>query len=198
MIFIFIGGCNSTEKREFDFIEENENKEEINIEETNLQDSIAFALCEIYGLDQGIRRNGVYSEIDKYLAAKIDSLNFMKFMAIVKKYGYPTKELLGEKNAKHDCVNAAAAVLLQNPKKIHQKIYLDILLREANKKTIPYEFVATLLDKYIWAKSGGKKVLYGSQFGMPCKNQKKETNKARKEIGLPPLADSLFINCSEK
>ena len=36
--------------------------------------------------------------------------------------------------------------------------------------------------------------LFIEQNGMPYLNHKERTNKARKELGFEPLADSLFIN----
>lgn len=56
-------------------------------------------------------------------------------------------------------------------------------------------FLATVLDKYYWSKSRGQKVMYGSQFGVPCIETKEETNQLRKEIGLDPLNDNEFKVC---
>lgn len=39
--------------------------------------------------------------------------------------------------------------------------------------------------------------MYGSQFGKPCIQHKEETNKARLEIGLEILPDSMFVNCEK-
>ncbi len=53
----------------------------------------------------------------------------------------------------------------------------------------------TILDKYYWIKNKNRHVLYGGGFGMPCIDDKEKTNKARKELGITPLADSLFVEC---
>jgi hypothetical protein len=75
------------------------------------QDSLAFELCQIYGLDQGIRdRKLVFNDFQ--LTQKVDTLNFLKIVAFVEKNGYPTKELLGESNMKNECVQRAMPAVL--------------------------------------------------------------------------------------
>lgn len=178
----------------------NTNTEKKELANLVLQDSLAFELCQMYGLDQGIRQREIFSGLDKEFAVKIDSINFVKFFDIIEKFGFPNKELLGEQNIKQDCVDGASKViLLHNPHRlIENKAYLNILLKEADKGNLKRKFIATVLDKYYWWKSGGEEVLYGSQFGMPCINSKEKTNILRKEIGMEPLADSLFIDCAKK
>lgn len=171
-----------------------------NTVQTSLQDSLAFKLCEMYGLDQGIRKREIYSQLNKKLSVKIDSLNFFALFDIIKKHGYPNKKLLGEDNLTQDCVaGAPKAILLHNPYRLlSDRPKIKLLVKEADKGNLDREFIATVLDKYFWWKSGGKEVLYGSAFGMPCISTKAKTNILRKEIGLLPLADSLFIDCSKK
>ena len=63
---------------------------------------------------------------------------------------------------------------------------------------MPREFLATVLDKYYWVRRdeyGNRKVLYGTQFGKPCKKYRKESDSVRAIIGLKPLPDSMFIDC---
>ncbi|TPD70010.1 hypothetical protein [Flavobacterium microcysteis] len=171
-------------------------------ENTFKQDSLAFELCKMYGFDQGIRDNKL-SFNKKELMPKIDSTNFSNMVDFIIKNGYPTEALLGERNMKHECVEAAiAAILLHNPHRlVNEKVYFDLFLKEVNKGNIDNAFFASVLDKYYWLNSTNKKqrrVFYGSQFGKPCIQTKEATNIARIEIGLKPLNDNEFIDCGQE
>ncbi|MEZ0006862.1 hypothetical protein ABH942_002240 [Flavobacterium sp. 28YEA47A] len=171
-------------------------------ENTFKQDSLAFELCKMYGFDQGIRDNKL-SFNKKELMPKIDSTNFANMVDFIIKNGYPTEALLGERNMKHECVEAAVvAILLHNPHRlVNEKVYFDLFLKEVNKGNIDNAFFASVLDKYYWLNSTNKKqrrVFYGSQFGKPCIQTKEATNKARIEIGLKPLNEDEFIDCGQE
>lgn len=193
IMFFLIISCESTTLRK--------EKNILNEDLTNrrIKDSLAFELCEIYGLDQGIRQQGILEHIIKTEAAKaIELYNFNRVIEFIKENGYPTEELVGMENFKTECVSSAVwAVLLHNPVRVREN-YIDLLLDEVSKGNMTYENIANILDKEIWSKSRGQNVLYGSDFGMPCAEQKAETQKARRRIGLPPLKDSLFRNCDKK
>lgn len=166
------------------------------------QDSLAFELCQIYGLDQGIRLSEGFPDKMK-LVAGVDTLNFNRMVDFVKRHGLPTRQLLGEKNFSHECVQSSfAAVLLHNPHRlVNEQIYFDLFLNEVRKGNLDPGFYATILDKYYWTKSKNKedrRVFYGSQFGKPCIQTKELTNKAREEIGLKPLEDSGFVDCGNE
>lgn len=163
------------------------------------QDSLAFELCQIYGLDQGVRLSEGFPN-KMILIQNIDTLCFKRIINFIKINGYPTKKLLGERNYKQECVPASAfSVLLHNPHRlINEDGNFQILLNEVKKGNIGAEYFATILDKYYWTKSKNKenrRVFYGSQFGKPCIQTKDETNKARVKIGLKPLKDDEFVNC---
>jgi hypothetical protein len=165
-----------------------------------VKDSLAFELCQIYGLDQGIRNPKLIFN-DLQLSQKVDTLNFLKIVEFVEKNGYPRKELLGEKNMKNECVSGSAfTVLLHNPHRlVIENKYFDLFLNEVKKGNIKPDFFATILDKYYWTKSKNKetrRVFYGSQFGKPCIQTKEATNKARLEIGLKSLKDTDFLDCA--
>lgn len=193
LLLFFLLSCITKNQKK----EKKESPKEYNKNQTTTQDSLAFELCKIYGLDQGIREREIFSNMNRQIILQIDSVVFKRTMFFLRQYGYPTKEVVGNENKKFECVNNAVwAVLLHNPKRIKEKENLEILLAEVDKGHLSYRNIATLLDKYIWAKNRGKKVLYGSDFGMPCIKQKKETQKARKKVGLPPLEDSLFVKCN--
>lgn len=162
-----------------------------------LIDSIAYELCTMYGLDQGIRERKVWREINKSTARNIDSLNFTKLVSIVKEFGYPNEKILGDRYKVHSCViMSSTAIMLHNPHKIiHDQALFDLFLDEVNKGNLSREFFATILDKYYWSKSRGERVMYGSSFGVPCIDTKDETNRLRMKIGLEPLKEEEFKDC---
>ena len=167
-----------------------------------IKDSLAFELCKIYGSDQGIRDFGL-SFNRKEIMPKVDTLNFNRIVSFLTQNGYPSNDLLGEKNMQHECVEAAfTAVLLHNPHRlVNEQKYFDLFLNEVKKGNLQPDFFATILDKYYWAKSTNKenrRVFYGSQFGKPCIQTKEATNKARVEIGLEPLANDGFVDCGNE
>ena len=186
-IILFCLSCKTQEKYQQEIIDNNS--------KFSIGDSLSYELCQMYGLDQGVRARGMnyFNEI-----SKLDSINFMKLVNIVKIYGFPNENLLGHKNMNTECVSATAVcILLHNPHfLVNNKYYFDIFLEEVNKGNLERNTFATILDKYYWSKNKGK-VLYGSQFGMPCIETKVETNKARLEIGLNILPDSLFSKCDK-
>jgi len=161
------------------------------------QDSLAFVLCELYGFDQGIRDREIFMDLHRDLAAKIDLMNFERLISVIKEYGYPNGQLLGERNWTHQCVKASAtAIMLHNPHRLVNEVeYFNLYLEEVEKGNMERAFLATVLDKYYWSKSRGQKVMYGSPFGVPCIETKDETNRLRKEIGLEPLVDDEFKVC---
>ena len=168
--------------------------------EDKTKDSLAFILCQIYGSDQGIRDSNLKSKDFKMMQG-IDTLNFEKVVAFVKINGFPTKKLLGENNLKQECVEGAAlSILLHNPQRLVNEIeYFNLFLNEVKKGNLKPESFALILDKYYWTKSKNKvtrRVFYGSQFGKPCIQTKDATNQARIEIGLKPLKDEEFVDCT--
>lgn len=169
----------------------------------SMQDSLSFELCQIYGLDQGIRNEFLNRKHIYFgnINSAIDTLNFNRIVKFVRKNGFPTKELLGSQNFNHECVQASAgAVLLHNPQRLVNEVeYFNLFLNEVRKGNLKPEALALILDKYYWTKSKNKttrRVFYGSQFGKPCIQTKEATNKARIEIGLQPLDNSGFVDCT--
>lgn len=158
------------------------------------QDSLSFELCQIYGLDQGIRNSEGF-ENKMLLIQSIDSFNYYKVVEFIKHNGYPTQELLGLKNFKNECVEAAIpVVLLHNPHMIvNSDEQLSFFLKLVKMKQISESLLLTILDKYYLYKYG--KVMYGSQFGMPCRKDSIICNSERKKLGFSDLPDSLFIDC---
>ena len=196
-MLIILGCGRSTDKKNESG---NKNHKDISKETTQnryIKDSLALALCQIYGLDQGIRRSPGF-ENKMLLVRNVDTFNFKRIVNFIKDNGMPNEELLGKSNYSQECVKAAfGAVMLHNPHMlVNDEKNFNFFVNLVNEGQLQSQYLALILDKYYWAKSSGNSVLYGSQFGKPCLNNKKETNKARKEIGLPPLKDAEFKNCN--
>jgi len=177
LLFVVLYGCSAQSKR-------------------NSRNNLAFELCEIYGIDQGIRQEGIV--IDKKSNIKIDSLNFQRIINFINKNGYPNKDNIGT-YINEKCVQAAAiVVLLHNPQHIvNNKENRDILIKEVKKGNMKEETLLLIMDKYYWHISKGKKVYMGSKFGKPCIKDRAKSDSLRKAISLPPLKTEDFKNCEE-
>ena len=127
----------------------------------NSENKLAFELCEMYGIDQGIRQEGIVID-KKSNIKKIDSLNFQRVINFINKNGYPNKDNIGT-YINEKCVQAAAiVVLLHNPQHIvNNKEYRDLLIKEVKKGNMKEETLLLIMDKYYWHISKGKKSLYG-------------------------------------
>lgn len=175
---------------------------EIDLAVERKQDSLAFILCQIYGLDQGIRDSRITFNKSEIMSS-LDTLSFIRIVNFVIMNGFPTEELVGKRNYSQECVAMAfPAVLLHNPKRlVNEQKYFDLFLNEVKKGNLEAEYYAAILDKYYWGNSKNKKnrrVFYGSQFGKPCIQTKDSTNKARIEIGLAALEDDGFVDCGDE
>ena len=177
LLFVVLYGCSAQSKR-------------------NSRNNLAFELCEIYGIDQGIRQEGIV--IDKKSNIKIDSLNFQRVINFINKNGYPNKDNIGT-YINEKCVQATATiVLLHNPQHIvNNKENRDILIKEVKKGNMKEETLLLIMDKYYWHISKGKKVYMGSKFGKPCIKDRAKSDSLRKAISLPPLKTEDFKNCEE-
>ena len=177
LLFVVLYGCSAQSKR-------------------NSKNNLAFELCEIYGIDQGIRQDGIV--IDKKSNIKIDSLNFQRVMNFINKNGYPNKDNIGT-YINEKCVQATATiVLLHNPQHIvKNKENRDILIKEVKKGNMKEETLLLIMDKYYWHISKGKKVYMGSKFGKPCIKDRAKSDSLRKAISLPPLKTEDFKTCEE-
>lgn len=191
LTFAFFIGCNQNQN-----LKKTNLQAEISEKQKKRQDSLAFELCAIYGLDQGVRHDSL--NINKReVMPRVDSLNFRRLVDFVKKFGYPNKALFGDENYKYECVNSAdLAVMLHNPHRlVNEKKYFNLFYEEVEKGNMPRSFFVDVLDKYYFMKSGWKHAMYGSQFGIPCLKTKEQTNQLREEVGLEPLQDKEFKIC---
>ncbi|MCH8535741.1 MAG: hypothetical protein LAT51_11775 [Flavobacteriaceae bacterium] len=192
LISLVIAGISCSEKNEVSDVKSSTNLDENKIA---FQDSLAFELCTMYGLDQGIRDTKNYDK--SVIMPKVDSLNFKRLVSFVKDNGFPNQQLLGTRFAGHECVEfAAMAIMLHNPHRlVNEKEYFNLFLEEVEKGNLPRSHFVDVLDKYYFMKSGWQHAMYGSQFGQPCITTKKQTNKLREEVGLEPLKDEEFKDC---
>ena len=177
LLFVVLYGCSAQSKR-------------------TSKNNLAFELSEIYGIDQGIRQEGIV--IDKKSNIKIDSLNFQRVINFINKNGYPNKDNIGT-YINEKCVQAAAiVVLLHSPQHIvNNKENRDILIKEVKKGNMKEETLLLIMDKYYWHISKGKKVYMGSKFGKPCIKDRAKSDSLRKTISLPPLKTEDFKTCEE-
>lgn len=156
----------------------------------NDSEDLAFLLCQLYGSDQMIRevnnsREGVV------IMEKIDSINFSRAIEFIKLHGFPNKKLLGHFYEDHECVSLSIpAIMLHNPPKVVEKETYNLLLSEVRKGNLSPELLALFLDKYYVYYHGYS--LYNTQFKRATINNKGRVNKARLEIGLEILPDSVF------
>lgn len=164
------------------------------IENSQIKDSLAKELCQIYGFDQGIRLYGVGGAKNMQ---KIDSINYLKIVSFIKDNGFPSKNTLGE-FYKGECVELAAiAVLLHNPQRVvKNKLDFELLYNEVKNQNISMDNFILILDRYYILKKGNnQRLYYGSQLGMPCIQDKKISDSLRANIGLSPLKLEQFKDC---
>lgn len=195
MLLISVASCKSVANN-------NQQVTEIDLATERKQDSLAFELCQIYGLDQGIRDSRIRFD-KREIMSSVDTLSFIRIVNFVVMNGFPTEQIVGKKNYSQECVSMAfPAVLLHNPKRlVNEQKYFDLFFNEVKKGNLQAEYFASILDKYYWGNSKNKKnrrVFYGSQFGKPCIQTKEATNKARIEIGLSALEDDGFVDCGDE
>ena len=135
LLFVVLYGCSAQSKR-------------------TSKNNLAFELCAMYGLDQGIRNYDIKFNRSEIMP-KIDSANFYRLITIIKENGYPNPKNVGKRNLKdQECVGlAAAAILLHNPHRVVKEDEVrNLLLQEVDKGNMKREFLAAILDKYYWSK----------------------------------------------
>ncbi len=168
----------------------------------SIQENLAFELAQIYALDQGMRNQHIimnYREEWEKVTPAIDSLNFVRFVEIVKQYGYPNRKLLGKYGSKKSVSTAGIVILLHNPKLLVEPEMYQLFRNEVQEGRLSASLFAEALDKYYVFFEG--KSLYNSQFtNYPklrvngvCITDKELSDSLRLDIGLPPLAEDEFI-----
>ena len=155
-------------------------------------EGLVFQLSQLYGSDQTIRKVNNSKE-SNIIMQKIDSLNFVRLIDFIKEHGYPNEKLLGRFYRNHESVSLAApSILLHNSSRVVKKPIFNLLKKEVEKGNMKPEALALILDKYYVFYKGYS--LYHTQFKKANIENKKIVNKARLEIGLSALPDSVFTN----
>lgn len=118
-----------------------------------------------------------------------DSINELKAKAIIKKYGYPGYNLVGESS------NDFWAIVQHCDDDVpFQEHVLVLLKNEVDKNNASKENYALLTDRVLVGKN--QKQIYGTQVRTDPKTHKaapfplkypKEVNKLRKQMGMEPL-----------
>lgn len=122
----------------------------------------------------------------------IDSANVLLITAIIKKYGYPGKALVGEESS------SVAWIVIQHSPKIAQ--YLPLIKKAAETKQLAFKYYAMMLDRDLMNKD--KEQIYGTQatartlkktgqnawFIWPIKDPA-NVNKRRKQAGFPDTVE---------
>ena len=115
-------------------------------------DSLARAL--------GVTRESLISYIPRQML-HTDSTNLQRVKAILQRYGYPGKSLVGEPT------NEAAWLVVQHSNDI--KPYLPLIKKAAGQGELPFYLYAQMLDRQLMRE--GKMQLYGTQgFAYSVKN----------------------------
>ncbi len=148
--------------------------------------------------DQSIRNELISKGVenpDKALLARmqaIDTANTKRVRAIVRKYGWPTPELVGR-----DGVDAAF-LIVQHAKLDFQKEILPLVEKAYRNGGLPGQSYALLLDRVLVGQ--GKPQVYGTQakrfeewkgqeVALEPIEDEENVDKRRAEVGLFPLAE---------
>ena len=168
----------------------------------SIQENLAFELAQICAFDQGIRNEHLirnYGQEATKLMPAVDSLNFSRFLEIVKEFGYPNETLLG-KYYSHECVRRAGSyILLHNTPRLAKKENYQLFRSEILEGRLDAEFFALAMDKYYVLYK--KRSLHNSHFKTHnrlrvngvCITDKALSDSLRLDIGLPPLEEHEFI-----
>jgi hypothetical protein len=166
-------------------------------------------LDSILQLDQGIREFGdtETSELRKDTIAalfnsskemlkksqwkimeEIDSIHLKKIEAIITKYGYPGKTMVGEPT------NTAVFYVIQhNPNKISK--YYPLIKKAGEKGELPFKYTAMMLDRKL--SNEGKEQIYGTQvYGIQIINH--QTGKKEFLQYVIPIKDAKNVNQRRK
>ncbi len=132
-----------------------------------------------------------YNEAERYVITKnmvkTDSLNYFVVAEIIKKYGYPNFDLVGEETSN----NFWALIQHQDRHINFQDSVVELLKKEVDNNKASKSNYAYLVDRLLVNKK--KKQIYGTQMQLNKKGNsyepkpvrdKKNLNKRRSEMGL--------------
>ncbi|HEY9045961.1 MAG TPA: DUF6624 domain-containing protein [Ohtaekwangia sp.] len=154
------------------------------LEEDQAQRSVFMQLINTHGY-----KNPKVDSVSKIIH-RIDSINQIKVIAILDKYGWVGKDKIGSS------ANEALFLVIQHSNIAVQQKYLP-MMRDAVKKGNAEARSLALLEDRVALRTGGKQI-YGSQIGLNEETGKyyisplqdpDNVDKRRASMGLPPLAD---------
>ena len=118
-----------------------------------------------------------------HLQNEIDSLNNLKFLSIIDKYGYPLSKRTGSTSSSYLSLHLVSET--------NFKLLESLFKTELNKKNMPAEEYAKWFDRCQIVMN--KKQLYGEYDQQyPCVENIEITNAERKKIGLKKIKNN---NC---
>ena len=148
--------------------------------------------------DQAIRNELIskgIKNLDKDVLARmqgIDTANTERVRAIVRKYGWPSPELVGRDGAE------AAFLLVQHANHAFQKEMLPLVEKAHRSGGLSGQNYALLLDRVLVGE--GKRQIYGTQAKLKGKEfvpdpieDEANVDKRRAEVGLPALSVYLKV-----
>lgn len=148
-------------------------------------------LLEMYNRDQAVRKSWIADPKNPKLIREmetVDKSNIGRVKAILNQFGWPGKNLVGEK------ASAATWTVVHHADIATQKLYLDLMTQAADAGELRWALVAQTIDRI--AVREGRKQTYGTQFhdagGVmipdPIEDEA-NVDERRAKVGLPPLAD---------
>ena len=142
-------------------------------------DSLARAL--------GVTRESLPTYIPGQML-RTDSANFVRIKAILKRYGYPGKTLVGEPT------NEAAWYVIQHSDDINS--YLPLIKKAAAKGELPFYLYAQMLDRQLMRE--GKAQRYGTQaMGYNTTNPATGRREAQPPF-VWPIKDAARVNARRR
>ncbi|MDT4896393.1 MAG: hypothetical protein QOH25_1470 [Acidobacteriota bacterium] len=124
----------------------------------------------------------------------IDKRNMKRLEAIIEKYGWPTKSMVGAE------ASEAVFLIIQHADLAHQKKYFPLLKAAAAKNEARPDQAAMMEDRILMG--DGKKQIYGTGLHTndvnkalelwPIENEE-EVDARRAAVGLPPMAEFLKV-----
>ena len=140
-------------------------------------------LAHFFNLEKDVLKKRAWS-----MMPKIDSVNLIKIEAIISKYGYPGKTLVGEP------ANTTVFYVIQhNPDQIAK--YYPLIEKAGKKGELPFKYMAMMLDRKLTRE--GKDQVYGTQvYGLMINNP--QTGKKDFFEYVMPIKDAKNVNKRRK
>lgn len=148
-------------------------------------------LIEIYNRDQDVRKKWIVDPMKPALVREletVDKSNLGRVKAILNQFGWPGKNLVGDR------ASAGAWMIVHHADLATQKLYLELMMKAADAGELRWALVAQTIDRI--AVREGRPQVYGTQFreagGVmipdPIEDEA-NVDERRAKVGLPPLAE---------